>query len=283
MGRTLGSLALVAAILSVLCLLLSACAGSPGADAPFAVYVLDVGQGDAILIRTGGAAMLVDAGPNSAEEDLLFALDELGVAELDTVIFTHPDEDHIGGGDALLRSIPVGEVILPALASEEESFQRLIEAAASFGTAVRTAEPGECFRLGDATVTLLGPLAVDVKSSNDASVVTRVCYGNTAVLLMGDAEHTAEALLLAAYPPEQLSADLLKLGHHGAATSTSDALLDVVRPKFAAISCGAGNTYGHPVRSIIRALDVRGIAIGRTDHEGMLIYVSDGISLNRIK
>ncbi|MBQ8276765.1 MAG: DNA internalization-related competence protein ComEC/Rec2, partial [Clostridia bacterium] len=101
------------------------------------------------------------------------------------------------------------------------------------------------------------------------------------VLLMGDAEAAAEDLLLQRYSAECLSADLLKAGHHGASTSTSDALLDAVSPRFVAVSCGYGNTFGHPARRVVDALAARGIAVGRTDREGTLIYCSDGKRLWR--
>ncbi|MBR6708510.1 MAG: MBL fold metallo-hydrolase [Clostridia bacterium] len=273
---------MAAAMLAVFCVFML-CACAAGSEMPFAVFVMDAGQGDAILIRSGDAAMLVDAGPNSTEDELLFALDELGVDRLDVVLFTHPDEDHIGGGDGVLLNIPVERMIVSPVSSDESTFLRSLEAAEACGTTVDIAEPGEEFALGSAKVTLLGPVLTEGVSSNDASIVVRVEFGLTAVLLMGDAELDGEAALLAEYPPDLLRADLIKLGHHGAATSTSAALLDAVCPAFAAISCGEGNTYGHPARSVVNRLIERGIAIGRTDRDGMLVYASDGAVLTRIK
>jgi len=242
------------------------------------VRILDVGQGDAVLIRTADAALLIDAGPNAAEEELCADLAALRVDSLDVVIFTHPDEDHIGGGDLLLERFAVGTIYLAPVCGEEPSFDRLLTAASRSGAAVRAGTAGEHFSLGEIHVTLLAPTAV-YDTANNASIITRIDYGGTAMLFMGDAEAEAEAVLLA--EPVDLRADLLKLGHHGADTSTTEALLDAVQPAFAAISCGKGNPYGHPARRVIDALTIRGIAIGRTDREGALVYHSDGEKLWR--
>lgn len=243
------------------------------------VRILDVGQGDATLIfAPGGGTMLVDAGPNSAEEELCGMLLALGVRQLDAVIFTHPDEDHIGGGDLLLERFPVACVYLSPCDDDDATYLRLLEAATAEGCEVLIGEAGVRFSLGEADVTLLAPSAV-YKDANNASIVTRIDYGSTAVLLMGDAEGEAEEALLAG--AAELRADLLKIGHHGANTSTGEALLDAVQPTFAAISCGRDNSYGHPARRVIDALTERGIEIGRTDREGMLLYVSDGVKLWR--
>lgn len=244
------------------------------------VYVLDVGQGDAVLVRCRGETLLVDAGPNAAEYHLLAELRAMGIRHLDAMVLTHPDEDHIGGADVILEELSVGRIYLPALETEDETFSRFLEAAALSGAAIGVVEAGDRFWLGHADVHFLAPLSLQ-GSSNDSSAVLRISCGESAVLLMGDAEAEAEELLLQRYPIELLSADLLKVGHHGGATSTSDALLDAVSPRFAAVSCGYGNTFGHPARRVEDALAARGIAVGRTDREGTLIYCSDGKRLWR--
>lgn len=254
---------------------------SGGEQTGLEVRILDVGQGDAILIRASGGQMLLDAGPNAAEESLRSELAVLGVRTLDVVLFTHPDEDHIGGGDMILREFSVKHIIFPPADSSEPSYLRLLAAAAESGAELHIGEAGARFTLGDADVTLLGPIAA-YDDVNNGSIVVRIDYGETAVLLMGDAEAEAEADLLVAVP-ELLGADLLKLGHHGAKTSTSAALLDAVAPQFAAVSCGKNNSYGHPARRVIDALNERGIEIGRTDREGTLVYCSDGTTMWRKK
>ncbi len=244
------------------------------------VYVLDVGQGDAVLVRCSGETLLVDAGPNTAEYHLLAELRAMGIHRLDALVLTHPDEDHIGGADVILEEIPVSKIYIPALETKDETFSRFLKAAAHSGAEVCVIAAGEHFVLGVADVDFLAPLSLQ-GSSNDSSTVLRISCGKSSVMLMGDAEASAEAMLLERYPAEFLSADLLKVGHHGGATSTSDALLDAVAPRFAAISCGYGNTFGHPARRVIDALAVREIDVGRTDRDGTLIYCSDGAKMWR--
>lgn len=239
------------------------------------IYVMEVGQGDAVLVRCAGATLLVDAGPNAAEYHLLDELRAMGIRHLDVLVLTHPDEDHIGGADVILDECSVGRVYMPVLDAEDETFARLLEASARSGAEISVPRRGDRFSLGEAEITFLAPLDLQ-GSSNDSSTVLRVSCGDVSALFMGDAELTAEELLLQQYSPEELSADLLKVGHHGASTSSSDALLDAVSPRFAAISCGYGNDFGHPSRSVTDALSRRGIDVGRTDREGTLVYCSDG-------
>lgn len=239
------------------------------------VCVMEVGQGDAVLVRCAGETLLVDAGPNAAEYHLLAELRAMGIGHLDVLVLTHPDEDHIGGADVILDELSAERIYMPALSAEDETFTRFIEAADQSGAEICRARAGDHFSLGEADVTFLAPLDLQ-GTSNDSSTVLRISCGEAALLLMGDAEAAAEELLLQSYSPEELSADLLKVGHHGASTSTSEALLDAVSPHFAAISCGYGNDFGHPARNVADALADRGINIGRTDRDGTLIYCSDG-------
>lgn len=243
------------------------------------VRVLNIGQGDAVLFRTADACVLIDAGPNYAEEKQCADLCALGIKRIDLLILTHPDEDHIGGADLVLDRFTVELVCVAPLESDAPSHLRLLETVSATGTAMHVGRAGDSFAYGELELFLLAPAAA-YADANNASIITRVTYGETAVLLMGDAEEEAELALLAD-PPAPLTADLLKLGHHGANTSTSDALLDAVRPTYAAISCGYANTYGHPARRVIDALNARGIIVGRTDRDGTLIYHSDGKRLRQ--
>ena len=244
--------------------------------------VMEVGQGDAVLVRCAEETLLVDAGPNAAEFHLLAELRAMGIDHLDVLVLTHPDEDHIGGADVILEKFSVGRVYMPVLDAEDETFARLLETAARSGDEICVTQAGEHFSLGEADVKFLAPLDLH-GSSNDSSTVIRISCREVSALLMGDAETAAEEMLLLRYSAEELSADLLKVGHHGASTSTSAALLDAVAPRFAAISCGYGNDFGHPARSVVDALAQRGIDIGRTDREGTLVYCSDGEKIWRKK
>lgn len=263
---------------AALCLVLLVWLAIPRPTMGMEVRILDVGQGSAALLRTAEATVLIDAGANAAEAALVGTLHALDVERIDLAVFTHPDEDHIGGGDYLLDRIPVTTVVLAPIATEEACFTRLVEAAVRCDAEVQIGRAGTSLTLGGMTLTFLAPLAA-TDDPNAASLVTRIDYGETAILSMGDADTDIEAALLAA--DANLTADLLILGHHGANTSTSDALLDAVTPIHAAISCGANNTYGHPARRVIDALEARGIPVARTDREGHLCYRSDGAQLRR--
>ncbi len=240
------------------------------------VYAIDVGQGDATLIRTAGKTMLIDAGPGMAEEALCAELSALGVRRIDVMLFTHPDEDHIGGGDLVLRRFRVEKVYLSPCDDDSVSYARLLEAISAERCAVYIGEAGVSFPLGEADVHLLSPFSAS-GNSNDMSIVTRVVYGDTAVLLMGDVGGKAERALLSR--GVELRADLLKVAHHGADDSTTDALLDVVDPEYAVISCGWNNVYGHPSRRVLDQLAERNIPVSRTDLAGTLVYISDGTRL----
>lgn len=261
---------------AALLLVLLAWVGRPRPLAEMEIAVLDVGQGSAALVRTPEATILLDAGPNAAEADLTATLRAMGVSRIDLAIFTHPDEDHIGGADYLLDRIPTATVLLAPIATEEACFTRLVEAAIRNACNTQIGRAGTSLTLGGMTVTILAPLAAS-DDANAVSLVTRIDYGQTSLLAMGDADTAIEAALIAT--EAELDADLLILGHHGAATSTSDALLDAVTPSCAAISCARTNPYGHPARRVIGALDSRGITVGRTDRDGTLVYHSDGIAL----
>ncbi len=268
----------LAACGAALCLVLLACLAIPRPIEGMEVRILDVGQGSATLLRTASATILIDAGPNATEAALVGTLHALDVARIDLAVFTHPDEDHIGGGDYLLDRIPADTVVLAPIATEEACFTRLVEAAVRCDAEVQIGRAGTSLTCGGMTLTFLAPLAA-TDDANEASLVTRIDYGETAILSMGDANTDIEAALLAA--GAELTADLLILGHHGANTSTSDALLDAAAPTYAAISCGIANTYGHPARRVVDALDARGITVARTDREGQLCYRSDGLQLRR--
>ncbi|MBQ3125766.1 MAG: MBL fold metallo-hydrolase [Clostridia bacterium] len=262
----------------VLVLLLPGILGQCRPIAGLEVRVFDVGQGDAVLLRTAEVVLLIDAGPGAAEGELCAALSAMGIKAIDAVIFTHPDEDHIGGGDLVLERFSVGEVWLAPIRSDEPCFVRLLEAVSQSGAAVRVGAAGERFAVGELAVRLLAPLAA-ADDTNNSSIAARIEYGETALLFMGDAGAEVEAALLAS--GADLRADLLKISHHGSDSATTDALLDAVKPSHAAISCGYGNIHGHPARRVTDALRRRGIAIGRTDLEGTLVYRSDGKSLWR--
>ncbi|MGI6200875.1 MAG: ComEC/Rec2 family competence protein [Christensenellales bacterium] len=241
---------------------------SPADAGEFSVHVIDVGQGDAILVRCGDQDMLVDAGPQSGVDQLLAYLEEVGVARLTAVVETHPHEDHIGGMDEVLAAYPVDKVYLSPASSTTKSFERVLDAIDEQGLDAEVPEAGDRFSLGAAQVEVLGPAAA-YDDANDSSLVLKVTYQGQRVLLQGDAEARSERDILAS--GADVAAEVIKLGHHGSNTSTDLDYLEAVDPDLALISCGQDNSYGHPHEETLDKLIRRQITFARTDLEGTLV------------
>lgn len=224
-----------------------------------AVHFIDVGQGDAALLLSGGQAVLVDAGTSQSADSLVRYLQELGVTELYAAIATHPHADHIGGMAQVIEAFPVGHFYMGAETQNTATYERMLDALDAQDVPVSVPEPGEelVFDSG-ASVTFLGP-ADDVPKGNlnDRSLICLFRAGEQDVLLMGDAESAAEQSLLAHYP--SLRCDVLKVGHHGADTSSSVEFLRTVQPTTAVISCGVDNDYGHPDPQTLENLSLAGV------------------------
>lgn len=237
------------------------------------IDVLDVGQSDAILLRSGKESLLIDTGTATAELDLANELRRLGVRRLNTICVTHPHEDHYGNGRGLLASFPVGSLLLPEIATEDAAYALFLSEAAKREIPTVTAVAGVTLRLGKCLVTVLSAGGQD---PNNASVVLRVTCGDTVLLFMGDAEAEAEEHLLAVTDAALLNCDFLKVGHHGSDTGTTSAFLAAVTPGIAAISCGKDNDYGFPHTGVLERLAAVGAAVYRTDEAGTLHFASDG-------
>jgi competence protein ComEC len=279
------TMALAALILGLLegCAML---AGAPPGE--LRVTALDVGQGDAILVDLpDGRVMLVDGGGlvgspiNTGERVVLEVLRARRRRALDVVVLSHPHPDHYGGLLTVLSRLPVGELWISGLETQSVGpVTTAIHDAAKRGTRVRLTRElcGNPQSFGAARVDVLGPCPTfdRAASVNDNSVVLRVALGRRAALLAGDAEAPQEARLLAAHG-QRLRADLLKVGHHGSRTSTSEAWLDAVGPTTAMISCGVRNRFGHPHAPTLRHLARFWVAVFRTDRGGAVVWQTDGI------
>ena len=240
-------------------------------------HFIDVGQGDAALIRTEKGDILIDAGTNSSEDELKAYLDRLGVTDIEYAVFTHPHEDHIGGADMILNTYNVKNVILPDATSTSKTFERMMDAIEAERCGVIEATPDKTFKVGELTCTILAPISTSYTETNDYSVVIRADYGETSVLFTGDAETHSESEMLERYRFKGLlDCDLLKVGHHGSDTSSSQAFLDAVSPVHAVISVGEGNTYDHPKQEILSRYEAMRITIHRTDKEGSVVFATTG-------
>lgn len=237
------------------------------------VRFLDVGQGDSILLGCEGEYMLVDGGSVSESQFLVSRLNRLQVDRLAYVVNTHPDEDHCGGLAGVLVCYPAQHVFACVTEHTTRAFENVAKYADAQGSAIEIPQLGASWKLGEATVELIGPVE-DYDETNNQSLILRVDYGRTSFLLTGDMEAEAEqALLLAG---ANVRADVLKIGHHGSTTSTSQTFLDTVSPSIAVISAGEGNEYGHPHEQTLAALQTREVEVYRTDTQGEIIMTSDG-------
>jgi competence protein ComEC len=240
-------------------------------------WFLDVGQGDAALLRfPSGRAWLVDCGPRSQTSDagarvVLPALRTLGIRSLDAVVVTHPDMDHAGGLDTLIGALPIGRVLVPAAGYPDTPahWTGTLARLSAKGIPVREIGAGQRLSYGDGVrSTVLAPGRGEAPSTNGASVVLRTEYGRSSMLLAGDAEFWSERHQL--QDGARLSADLLKVGHHGSRTSSGPEWLNAVHPGLALLSTGAFNRYGHPSPEFLERLRGIGSASWITAHRGGL-------------
>lgn len=270
-------------ILVLIPLLLSLLSCSDAAPAPCArFYFLDVGQGDALLIRTPEGDVLVDASDEAAQELLCLRLEQIGVRSLRLAVFTHPDEDHIGGGDGVLSRFPTDEIWISPAPMENEAARLLLETAERCGTTVSVVQAPKISFMGRMTLAVLAPIGNLSGDSNEGSLILRVQYGDTTALLMGDADAAAEETLITRYGRSQLDCDILKVGHHGSNTSSTPLFLRAAHPTYAVISCGAGNSYGHPTGEVLEKLRDAGAEVLRTDLCGEIVFQTDGTALTRV-
>ena len=271
--------------LLILCLLLSGCSALeplvtlpsdslPTSQAPsLTVHFLDVGQADCALLECNGEFMIIDGG-NVEDSDLVVTyLQDMGVEQLHTVICSHAHEDHVGGLPAVLAVFPTGQILSPTRTYASGCFDDFMYYADQQDITVTIPSPGDAFRLGEAVVTVLGPVK-SYAEPNNTSIIVKVEFGSTSFLFTGDIEKEAEADMLDF--GMDVSADVLKVGHHGSSTSTGYRFLYEVDPEYAVISVGKDNTYGHPHRETVAILGDAEIPMLRTDELGTILAVSDG-------
>lgn len=239
-----------------------------------AVHFIDVGQGDATLLLSGRQAVLVDAGTPESADALVGYLHGLGIERLYAAVATHPHADHIGGMAQVLDAFPVEHFYMGPETASTAVYAAMLDALERGGVHPTLPAPGDelVFDSG-ASLLFLGPDDdVSKRTLNDRSLITLFCAGEQRVLLMGDAEVPAEQSLLAHQP--LLACDILKVGHHGSDTSSSDELLRTIQPSTAVISCGLDNDYGHPSAQTLRRLSEAGVDDVRTTAEAGTVVIS---------
>ncbi len=240
------------------------------------VYFIDVGQGDSIFIRTpNDNTILIDGGEADQGENVLNFLKELGVDKIDVIVATHLHSDHIGGLITVIENIDIGSIYMPKTTHNTKTFEKFVLSVKQKGLQFKPAYAGVDIPLDDVDANFVGPEKKDTYDDlNNSSAVLKLKYGDVSFIFTGDAEKESEEYMLSS--GQNLRAQVLKVGHHGSTTSTSEEFLKAISPEYAIISCGEGNKYGHPHKEIIQLLEEFGIEIYRTDRDGTIHVMSDG-------
>ena len=239
------------------------------------VYYIDVGQADSILIINKEDAMLIDAGNNEDGEDVVNFIKDKGITKLDYVVGTHPHEDHIGGLDDVINSnIEIENVLMPKIETTTKTFEDVVNAISNKGLTVKAPNKGDTFTLGDSNLEVMTDSILDEDNLNLSSITLKLQYGNNSFLFMGDSEKENEKTIT--WP----KTDVLKVGHHGSDTSSSEEFLNEVKPSISIIMAGKDNSYGLPKEEIVERLENVGSKVYRTDENGTIEVTSDGNNIN---
>jgi|SRR3989344_2554995 len=256
------------------------------------VSVLDIGQGDAIFIKTPAMhQILIDGGPDANVLGKLQKLMPFWDRSLDVVVLTHPDADHLTGLLYVLQKYKVNYVVWTGIVRDGQLYQGWLEVLAEAqrrGTKIVIAKYGQQITSGDASIVAVSPNE-DLTgqyfkdSSNESGIVSRLMFGKSSFLFTADIGAKTEEKLISR--GANLDADVLKVGHHGSRFSSSEDFLRAVSPSFAVISVGKDNTYGHPTSEVLQRLEKFGIRVLRTDQDGSVKILSDGntITIHPVK
>lgn len=241
--------------------------------------VLDIGQGDALFIESpSGVQVLVDGGPPKSVIKKLSKVIPFWDRSIDALIITNPDQDHIGGFEGVLKNYKVEQVFEPGTTSDSKTYENLKNEIYRRGIKSSYLKKGMVLDLGGGVYldVIFPDRDVSEFSTNDGSLVAKLVYGETSILLTGDATEKTEEIILENSEVEELDSDILKVPHHGSKSSSSFRFIEEVSPEYALISLGKNNKYGHPHQEVLNRFEEFGIKLFRTDESGSIILESDG-------
>lgn len=235
------------------------------------VDFIDVGQADSILVSNKNETMLIDAGNNENGNDVVKFIKEKGIAKINYLVGTHPHADHIGGLDDVINSdLEIENVYMPKIQTNTKTFEDVLDSLKNKNLKVTAPKKGDTFKIGEANCEVMTDSILDKENLNLSSIVIRLEFGENSFLFMGDAETENEKTIN--WP----KTNVLKVGHHGSNTSSSQNFLNQVKPEFAIIMAGKDNSYGLPKQKIIDRLNSINAKIYRTDELGTITAISDG-------
>lgn len=241
------------------------------------VHYIDVGQGDAIFIELPNSqTMLIDAGESSKGQIVINYIKSLGFSKIDYLLGTHPHTDHIGGLAQVINAFNIGKVYMPKAVSTSKTYENLLNTIAAKNLKINTAKAGiNVIQESNITADIIAPNNDSYSSLNNYSIVLKIKYKDKSFLFNGDAETLSENEI-----KTDVSADVIKIGHHGSDTSSGQSFVNKVKAKYAIVSVGSSNRYDHPIQSILDRWQNSGTKIYRTDLSGTIIVTTNGTSID---
>ncbi len=248
------------------------------------VHYIDVGQGDCILIESGGENMLIDCGESSESDEVTAYLQNQNISKIDYLVGTHPHSDHMGGMSTVVDNFEISNFYMPYLPDDDipttKYFEKLLLSLENKNLKVKNLNVGDKIQLGSAEILVVAPNHAEYGNTNNYSIGIILEHGDNSFIFTGDAEKLAEEEMIANGLLRDI--DVYKAGHHGSSTSSSEEFLDAIKPEYAVIMCGEGNSYGHPNDDAVERISkyVPAENIFRTDLKGSIVAKSNGKTIN---